>query len=159
MSESNPIRVYVSHLFREDADYLRVFEFLESMDRFFYINVAKPENMPSTGGMEDIKDEYIAQIKAGEAVIVLPEHFTESPDLVSFQMDVADANDRPIITIRPFGGMSDTPDELQQRVKENIEWNNREIADALKRQARHEDTARWDVVDFPGFDAEQEDSE
>lgn len=159
MSESNPIRVYVSHLFREDADYLRVFEFLESMDRFFYLNVAKPENMPQTGGMEDIKDEYIAQIKECEAVIVLPEHFVESPDLVSYQMDVADANDRPIITIRPFGGMAETPDGLMQRAKEQIEWNNREMADALKRQARHEDTARWDVVDFPGFDADQEDSE
>lgn len=152
MSESNPIRVFVSHLFREDADYLRVFEFLESMDRFFYVNVSKPENIPQSGGLEAIKDEFIGQIKEGEAAIILPEHFTENADLVRYQMDVADANDRPIITIRPFGGLAQTPDELEKRAKELIEWNNREIADALRRQARHEDTARWDVIDFPGFD-------
>ena len=152
MSESNPIRVFVSHLFREDADYLRVFEFLESVDRFYYFNVSKPESIPQTGGLEAIKDEFIAQIKLAEALIVLPEHFLENKDLVSFQMDVADASDKPIITIRPFGGIKETPPELESRSKEHVEWNDREIADALRRQARHEDTARWDVIDFPGFE-------
>ncbi len=155
MSESNPIRVFVSHLFREDADYLRVFEFLESVDRFFYLNVGKPENIPQSGGLDAIKDEYITQIKQAEAAIVLPEHFVENKDLVNYQMDVAEANDKPIITIRPFGGLSTTPPELESRAKEQVEWNNREIVDALKRQARHEDTARWDVIDFPGFEPDQ----
>ena len=160
VSESNPIRVFVSHLFREDADYLRVFEFLESVDRFFYINVSKPENIPQSGGLDAIKDEFIAQIKLSEAAIILPEHFEENSDLVSYQMDVADANDKPIITIRPFGGLKETPPDLANRAKEQIEWNNREIANALRRQARHEDTARWDVIDFPGFsEEEQEDKE
>ena len=154
MSENNPIRVFVSHLFREDADYLRVFEFLESVDRFFYLNVSKPENIPQSGGIDAIKDELIGQIKPSEAIIVLPEHFEENKDLVSYQMDVADANDKPIITIRPFGGLKETPPALEKRAKEHIEWNNREIANALRRQARHEDTARWDVIDFPGFDNE-----
>lgn len=152
MSESNPIRVFVSHLFREDADYLRVFEFLESVDRFFYVNVSKPENIPQTGGLEAIKDEFIGQIKQSEAAIVLPEHFFENSDLVTYQMDVADANHKPIITIRPFGGLKQTPKELENRAKEEVEWNNREIADSIRRHGRHEDTARWDVVDFQGFE-------
>ena len=64
-------------------------------------------------------------------------------------MDAAEANEKPMIAIRPFGGMIETPEELVNRVKEHIDWNAREIADALRRQARLEDTARWDVVDFP----------
>jgi len=35
VSESDPIRVFVTHTFQENIDYLRVFEFLESMDSFF----------------------------------------------------------------------------------------------------------------------------
>lgn len=155
MSESNPIRVFVSHLFREDADYLRVFEFLESVDRFFYVNVSKPENIPQSGGLDAIKDEYIAQIKQCEAVIVLPEHFDENGDLVGYQLDVADANDRPVVAVRPFGGVTAIAPELEKRSKEVVEWNEREIADALRRQARHEDTSRWDVIDFPGFEENQ----
>lgn len=155
MSENNPIRVFVSHLFREDAEYLRVFEFLESMDRFFYLNTSKPEEMPQSGGLDAIKDIFIAQIKASEAIIVLPEHFADNADLVSFQLDVADANRRPIIVMKPFGGTQEMPPLLAQRAAETIEWNEREIADALKRQARHEDTSKWDVIDFPGFEENQ----
>lgn len=149
MSERNPIRVFVSHNFVEDDDYLRVFEFLESVDRFYYLNCSKPENIPASGGLAAMKDELIAQIKTSEAIIVLASHFIQNPELVRYQMDVAEANDKPVIAIRPFGGLAETPDELAKRASEHIEWNEREMADALKRQARLEDTARWDVIDFP----------
>lgn len=149
MSEDNPIRVFVTHNFAEDNDYLRVFEFLESVDRFFYLNCSKPENVPGVGGLEAAKEELINQIKESEAVIVLATQFIDNHDLVSFQMGAAEANEKPMIAIRPFGGLAETPDELVDRVKEHIEWNERDIADALRRQARLEDTARWDVVDFP----------
>jgi len=149
VSESNPIRVYVTHTFSETDEYLRVFEFLESIERFYYVNVSKPENMPHTGGLDAVKDEFIAQIKESEAVLVLAALYVEKPDLVKFQMDVAGANGKPIIVIRPFGGILDTPPELVERASEHIEWNNREMADALRRQARLEDTSRWDVIDFP----------
>jgi hypothetical protein len=147
--ENNPIRVFVTHGFAEDEDYLRFFEFLEGVDRFFYINCSKPQNVPASGGMEAIKEELIRQIKEAEAVVVLASQYSEKRDLIRFQMDVADANDIPMIVVRPFGGMAETPKELLARVKEHIEWNSREMADALRRQARLEDTARWDVIDFP----------
>lgn len=149
MSEQNPIRVFVAHAFEETDDYLRVFEFLESVDRFFYLNVSKPENVPSAGGMEAIKDELIAQIKASEAVIIPASLFIEQTDLARYQLDVAEANGKGTIIIRPFGGMLETPEELADRGNENIQWNDREIVDALKRQARGEDTSRWEVIDFP----------
>lgn len=148
MSESNPIRVFVTHTFRENEDYLRVFEFLESMERFFYLNVSKPESVPESGGLEAIKDELIVQIKQSEAVIVLASLYVENTDLVRFQMDVAEANKLPTIAIRPFGGMLETPQELIDRANEHIEWNEREIVDSLKRQARKEDTSRWETIEF-----------
>ena len=148
MSENNPIRVYVTHTFQESDDYLRVFEFLESMERFFYINCSKPENMPGEGGLEAIKDEMISQIKECEAVLVLASQYMEQNDLTRFQMDVADANGKPMIAIRPFGGVVESPHELVERVAENIEWNEREIVDSLKRQARLEDTSRWETIEF-----------
>lgn len=154
MSEKNPIRVFVTHTFEESDDYLRVFEFLESDDRFYYLNVSKPENIPSDGRLESIKDEFIAQIKASEAVIVLPAVHEKNPDLVTYMMDVADANDIGMLAVRPFGGLSETPPKVVERVKEHIDWNSRELVDSLKRIARGEDTARWEVVDFPGFDGD-----
>ena len=152
MSESNPIRVFATHNFDESDDYLRVFEFLECVDRFYYLNVSKPENMPTTGGPQALKDELISQIKGSEAMFVLPSAWNENKELVNFMLDVADANGIGKILIRPFGGLQDSPPELVGRAEEHIEWNDREMVDALKRQARGEDTARWEVIDFPGFD-------
>lgn len=152
MSESNPIRVFATHNFSETDDYLRVFEFLESVDRFYYLNVSKPENLPTTGGAQEIRDEVIRQIKDSEAVFVLPSAWEQNRDMVNFMMDVAEANRIGMIVIKPFGGLRETPDELVARCAEHIEWNDREMVDALKRQARGEDTARWEVLDFPGWD-------
>ena len=152
MSERDPIRVFVTHAFDESDDYLRVFEFLESVDRFFYLNVSKPENVPASGGIEAIKEELIKQIKESEAVIVLPALYEEKESMARFLMEAADANDKPMIAIRPFGGIAETPAAIVKRVKEHIEWNEREIVDAIRRQARGEDTVRWEVLDFPGYD-------
>lgn len=152
MSENNPIRVFATHNFEETDDYLRVFEFLESVDRFYYLNVSKPENLPESGGPQELKDELIAQIKQSEAMFVLPSAWESNKDLVGFMMDVAEANNIGMVVIKPFGGMQDTPPELVERCAEHIEWNDREMADALRRQGRGEDTARWEVLDFPGWD-------
>ena len=149
MSEDNPIRVFVTHTFAESDDYLRLFEFLESVDRFFYLNVSKPENVPEQGGLEAIKDELIAQIKECEAVIVLASLYAEKKDLVSYQIDVAEANEKPVIALRPFGGMLETAPELVERASAHVEWNERIIVDSIRRHARLEDTSRWDVIDFP----------
>lgn len=156
MSEQNPIRVFVTHSFQESDDYLRIFEFLECVDRFYYLNVSKPEEAPDSGGMEEVKDVLIQQIKNAEAMFVLPALYEAQPDLVKFMMDAADANGKPMIAIRPFGQVTETPPALVERCNEHIEWNAREMVDALKRQARLEDTARWEVVDFPGYDADGE---
>jgi hypothetical protein len=154
VSESNPIRVFVTHAFEESDDYLRVFEFLESVDRFYYLNVSKPENLPSGGESNAIKDELIQQIKASETMIILSVVFDQKTDLVRYMMDVAEANNIPMVAIRPFGGMAETAVEVVERADEHVEWNDREMVDAIKHQARGEETARWEVLDFPGFDAD-----
>ena len=154
MSENNPIRVFVTHVFEESDDYIRLFEFLESVDRFYYVNVSKPENIPTEGGAEAIKDELIEQIKAAEAFVVVSGAYEKEGELVSYMMDVAKANKIGMIAVRPFGGMTETPQSIVDRVAEHLEWNARDIVDAIKREGRGEETARWEVLDFPGFDAD-----
>jgi hypothetical protein len=154
VSEKDPIRVFATHCFEETDDYLRVFEFLESVDRFYYLNVSKPESVPASGGMQAIKDELISQIKQAEVVMLIPSVYDARTDLVRYMMDVAKANRIKMIAIKPYGGVVDTPGEIVERAEEVIEWNDREMVDAIKRHARGEDTARWEVIDFPGFDAD-----
>jgi hypothetical protein len=144
--------VFVSHVFEETHDYLRVFEFLESDDKFYYLNVSKPENIPVQGGIDAIKEELIGQIKAAEALIILPAIYDEKPDLANYMIDVAEANEMGVFCIRPFGGLLETPKELEERIGAAVAWNAREIIDRLKLEARGEDTQRWEVIDFPGLE-------
>lgn len=154
MSEGNPIAIFASHVFDETNDYLRLFEFLEGVDHFFYINVSKPENVPKTGGLQAFKDELIDQVKGAEVVFILSSLYEQQPDIVNYVMDVAVANKIALIAVRPFGGISESPAEIIERCQEHVGWNAREIADAVCRLARNEDTQRWEVLDFPGYDAD-----
>jgi len=144
----------VTHAFSESDDYLRVFEFLESVDRFYYVNVSKPENIPLSGGPAAIKDELISQIKESEVVLIVADVLANKPDLVHYMMDVADANDINMVSIQPFGHLAETPADVKERSKDDIEWNARTMVDSITFQARGKETARWEVIDFPGFESE-----
>ena len=72
MSENNPITVFASHVFEESDDYLRLFEFLEGLERFYYVNVSKPENIPQSGGLQAIKDE-LSEMEGIKTVAGSPE--------------------------------------------------------------------------------------
>lgn len=148
MSEQNPIRVFVTHTFAEDPDYHRVFEYLESTPNFFYSNCSAPDRLPAAGGKEAVREELRKQISAAETVVVLSSLYEDNLDWVNYEMDVAEANDLPLIVLEPFGTAAVVPEALAARAAEVVPWNERSIIDALRRQARHEETTRWDVIDF-----------
>jgi hypothetical protein len=148
MSEKNPIRVFVTHAFASQPDYLRVFEYLEASPNFFYRNCSVPEHPPAAGGKEALKEEYRVQMKTAEVVVVLSSLYLENEYWTSYQMDVAQANNLPLVVMEPFGVNVKVPAELVKRASEVIGWDGRLIVDAVRRQARHEDTARWDMIEF-----------
>lgn len=148
MSEKNPIRIFVTHTFAENADYRRVFEYLESTPNFFYQNMSDIDALPAAGGKEAVKETLRKQIESAEAVIVLSSLYDDNRDWITYQMGVAQAHDLPIIALEQFGGVGEVPADVRARAADVVEWNERVIVDALKLQARHEDTQRWDVIEF-----------
>jgi hypothetical protein len=148
MSEKNPIRIYVTHAFASHPDYHRVFEYLEAVPNFFYRNCSVPDNPPVAGGKEALKEEYRNQLKMAEVVVVLSSLYVENEYWTTYQMDAAQANNLPLIAMEPFGVTLKVPAELEKRAAEVIGWNERHIVDAVRRQARHEDTQRWETIEF-----------
>ena len=148
MSEKNPIRIFVTHTFADHPDYHRVFEYLESAPNFFYRNCSAPHHPPAGGGKEALKEELRTQIKAAEVVVVLSSLYAEHKSWITYQMDAAQAMDRPLLALSAFGSDAKLPDEIAKRTPEVVEWNQREIVDAVRRLARHENTARWDTIEF-----------
>ena len=148
MSEKNPIRVFMMHTFSEHPDYHRFFEYLESSENFFYINCSAPDNVPTGGDKEALKDELRNQIDTAEVVVVPSAMFAENRDWITYQMDAAQAKDLPLVALEFFGGVGEVPDEIAERADETVGWNERMIVDAIRRQARHEETTRWETLEF-----------
>ena len=46
ITQQNPIRLFVCHVWVEDEDYHRIFEYVESSPNFFYRNTSKPDVRP-----------------------------------------------------------------------------------------------------------------
>lgn len=148
MSEKDPIRIYVTHAFASHPDYHRVFEYLEALPNFFYRNCSVPDHLPAVGGKEGLKEEYRTQLKTAEVVVVLSSLYLENEYWATYQMDVAQASNLPLVALEPFGVSVKVPPEVAKRAAEVVGWNERLIADAVRRQARHENTARWDTIEF-----------
>lgn len=147
MSQTNPIRLFVTHLWENSDDYLRVFEYLESARNFFYVNSSKPELRPD-GDKEAQKEGWRKQMAQVEVVIGLSSLYEASQDLVTFQLLYAQASQKPVVLMKPFGSQRPVPKALADLADEIVDWDERALVDAIRRQARHEDTTRWDTIEF-----------
>jgi hypothetical protein len=146
ISQHNPVRLFVSHAFEPSDDYHRVFEYLESSHNFYYRNCSNPEL--ATSSREAMKEELRKQINLAEVVIVPAGLYQRHRELLDFQLNCAKGFEKPVIVLEKFGVKEKVPVQLEALGDEIIEWNERSIADAIRRQARHEDTARWDTIEF-----------
>ncbi len=146
MSEDNPIRIYVSHVWQSDDDYQRVFEYLESARNFFYKNCSDPDSDPGPD-KEAMRRSLRSQMEKSEVVILLSSLFATDPSWMQFQISAALALNKPIIAVHPFGGEG-VPDELGSKADEIVGWDPRGMEDAIRRCARHEETQRWDTIEW-----------
>jgi hypothetical protein len=147
MSQTDPVRLYVTHAFDEGEDYLRVFEFLESARDFFYVNMSRPE-APRPSDREALKEALRLQIRPAEIVIALGSLGRENEQLLEFQMAYAQSLPRPVLLIPGFGKDAWLPPKWTTLASETGQWDARAIVDSVRRLARHEETSRWDTVEF-----------
>jgi len=47
-----------------------------------------------------------------------------------------------------FGRELPVPKDVAELVDETVSWDERSLVDAIRRQARHEETTRWDTIEF-----------
>jgi hypothetical protein len=147
VSQSNPVRIFVTHAWENSDDYLRVFEYLESQRNFFYRNYSTPERRPQ-GDKEAQREDLRQQITPVESVIALSSLYETHPDLLTFQLLYAQASHKPVILMKPFGTRQEVPKAIVDLADEVVEWDERALVDAIRRQARHEETTRWDTIEF-----------
>ena len=144
---ANPIRLFVTHAWAENDDYTRVFEYLEASGTFYYVNSSLPHAKQPID-KESQREELRRQIAPCEVVVVLPAVYRMASELVLFQMTFAKAADRPVLAMENFGSTEPLPKAIKDLADEVSPWNERSLIDALRRQARHQESTRWDTIEF-----------
>ena len=147
MSQANPIRLFVTHVWQDNDDYLRVFEYLESAKNFFYRNYSTPDH-PAPAEKEAQREDLRRQMAPVEAVVAIPSLLQTHRDMFTFELLFAQASQKPVILMKPFGSHVELPKAITDLVDEIVDWDERALVDAIRRQARHEDTTRWDTIEF-----------
>jgi hypothetical protein len=131
----------------DTEDYSRVFEYLEASGTFYYKNTSQPQAKRPLD-KESQREDLRRQIAPSEVVVVVPGAYFAAPELVLFQMNFAKAADRPIVALENFGSAEPLPKVIADLADEISAWNERNLIDALRRQARHQETTRWDTIEF-----------
>jgi hypothetical protein len=144
---SNPIRLFVTHAWVDSDDYTRVFEYLEASGTFYYTNTSQPQAKRPIE-KESQREDLRRQIAPCEVVVVLPALYHIAPELLLFQMNFAKAADRPVIAMEYFASTAALPKPILDLADEVSPWNERSLIDALRRQARHQESTRWDSIEF-----------
>jgi hypothetical protein len=147
MSAKEPLRIFVTHAYQEHEEYARVYEYLESRDNFYYINCSDPENIPAGGEQEAVQEHIRKQIEPSEVVIFPVGVHAQDPELLKFQLMVAQVFKKPILAIKSFGDTMMIPREALEAADEIVEWNDRLITDTAKRLARG-GGEEWDTIEF-----------
>jgi hypothetical protein len=98
--------------------------------------------------MEARREDLRRQIAPAEVIIALSSLLDANESLLTFQLLFAQASNKPIVLMKPFGTQRDLPKALLQAANEIVDWDERALVDALRRQARHEDTTRFDTIEF-----------
>jgi hypothetical protein len=146
-SPSSPIRLFVTHAWVDTEDYTRVFEYLEASGNFYYRNTSQPQGKRPID-KESQREDLRRQIAPSEVIIFVPGAYHIAPELVLFQLTFAKAADRPIVALENFGSADPLPKAIVDLADEVSAWNERNLIDALRRQARHQETTRWDTIEF-----------
>lgn len=148
MSERNPIRLYAVHGWHRDEDYARLFEYIESADNFFYRALSDPDAVSPQGDGVAARRSLISDaLKEAECVVCSAGTWERFNDWARYTVESARRLDLPVVVIEHFG-----PKDMDVRLKgfaaETVGWDSRSIVDAIRREARHEDTTRFDTIEF-----------
>ncbi len=148
MSQNNPIRLFVTHAWDTSDDYLRIFEYLESARNFFYKNLSAPDKAPTAVARRPIAKSCAARWRRRSASSRFRACTAKNSELLLFELTFAKASDKPVILMRPFGANAVLPKEITSLSDQIVDWDGRALVDAVKAQARHEESNRWDTIEF-----------
>ena len=147
MTSKGPIRLFVAHTFAEHEDFYKVIEYIESKDSFLYVNSASLAK-PAGTGPDALQEELRKQIALAEVIIVPVNIYKSNPELIDYELRVAQNFGTKVMGVRPFGVDAELPKALRDCCAEIVEWESRRMIATIKKLARNEEIPAYETVEF-----------
>ena len=124
--------VFISHAWSYHGDYYRMVEFLNNAPMFRWRNYSVPDHdplqLPTTTAL---KEQLRRQIRPVNIVVILAGMYVAHSDWIQFEIDFANAINKPMIGIRPRGQQR-IPMAVQASVDEMVGWRTDSIVSAIR---------------------------
>jgi hypothetical protein len=144
MSQNNPIRLFITHAWDTSDDYLRIFEYRERPKLLLQEPVCARQG--AGGGKDADREELRRQMAQAECVIALPGLYAKTAT-VSIRAHFRQGVGQAVISCGPSGERR-AAEEITSLSDQIVDWDGRALVDSVKAQARHEESNRWDTIEF-----------
>ncbi len=133
MADNRTYRIFISHAWNYNAEYLKLIEYLRGAKNFNFINCSinntgriDPENK------EALRESIITQIRPVDAVVMLAGMYSRSSEWLDFELKYAKMWNKPIVVVKPWeGGL--IPAALSERDFHIVDWITSMMVDAIKK--------------------------
>lgn len=133
--------VFITHAWRNHADWRKMIELLDSHDDFAWRNFSLPWHdpafRPSTEfGGQFVRKELQVQILPSKVVILLAGVYAHksSQKWINYEVELAREYDKPVIAV-PKVGEDEVPDEVREMADEVCAWDAGQLVEAIRRVA------------------------
>lgn len=125
--------VFISHAWSYHDDYYRVVDFLNNASMFRWRNYSVPDHDPlQLPTKTALKEQLRRQIRPVNIVLILAGMYVAHSDWIQFELDFANAINKPMIGIRPWGQQR-IPIAVQGSVDEMVGWRTDSMVSAIRK--------------------------
>lgn len=125
-------RVFISHAWKYDDDYTRMFNMLKDAPRFQWANYSVPEHDPAHANNDSqLKKELDDQIRPVGILVILAGMYANYSKWIQYELDKGLEWNRPLLGVKPWGQQK-TPQQVADAVDRMVGWNTSSVVDAIR---------------------------
>jgi hypothetical protein len=135
MPELKTYRLFISHAWTHNEEYLRLEKMFKDTPNFRWQNYSVPEHdQLDASSVTELTENLEKQMKPTNVVIIISGMYAAYRKWIQKEMDMAKDMKKPIVGVKPWG-QERTPEAVKDAANEMVGWKASSIVGAVRRWA------------------------
>ena len=131
MSDERIVRVFISHSWDHDDDYINLVKLLHKTDMFEFYNYSVPEHNPlKADDDKELMDELCDQLRGCQVVLVIASMYPSYSDWIQKEVLIARVYGKPVLGVIPRG-QKRISSFVKTYADQLVRWNSKSVAKAI----------------------------